>query len=127
VTGIPDWRRTEHPGGLRAESRSDDDLVTLSISDALDMTIEKDVLRAIVAEHCDMRTVGDWRDWLTPTEQKRLEHGIAPHPFEPGYSGMACIHMVMRADYGEDCGLPGRSKVHDDPNEGLDFDEERRL
>lgn len=42
---------TYHPGGLIATSSEGDDLVGLTIGDALDMVIEKNVLVAIAIEH----------------------------------------------------------------------------
>jgi len=39
--------------------------------------------------------------------------GIERHPFEGGYSGMACVRMVMRNGAGEDCGLSHDNAVHD--------------
>lgn len=36
------------------------------------------------------------------------------HEFDPGYTGMseACNRLVLRDDYGDDCGLPREHPIH---------------
>jgi hypothetical protein len=103
---------TLHPAGLKATSTPDGDTVMLRLPVGTGIEIEKSVLLAIAASHCGPLQRGRWGEYLTATETRRLEHGVTPHEFDPGYSGIACCRMVMRADFGEDCGLPASSKVH---------------
>lgn len=45
---------------------------------------------------------------------RQMEAGVVSgqHEFVPGYSGMACVQMVMREDYGDACGLRADDPVH---------------
>jgi len=51
--------------------------------------------------------------------------GLIPaHPWQPSSASVSdlCAALVMRNGGGDQCGLPRRHAVHDDPREGQDFD-----
>lgn len=72
-----------------------------------------------------MAATGYASDWYTAEERAKLAAGVAPHPFTnpDGYFSPACTAMVERDGSGDDCGLASGDPLHDDPREGMDFDE----